>query len=141
MHDNFNYVKKGYDPISVDAYVDSMEASLKAYTEKEATINKAIISAQASADILINNAQNTADNIILNAKTQARDMLKNYEGQVSDLMKLLNTQRHFLKNFQQEYNMLVSKYLRDIGDTDIAILYNTIDNMEENLRNFLAGEQ
>ena len=51
-------------------------------------------------------------------------------------MKLLDTQRQFLKNFQQDYNTLVSKYLRDIGDTDIAILYNTIDDMEENLRNF-----
>lgn len=96
MHDRFNIVKKGYDPVSVDSYVDYMESALKNYTEKETMISQAILSAQASASRIVEDAKKTADDMVrdahrdtddavINAKRDAEIIVSNAQKQAEEI--------------------------------------------------------
>ncbi|MCL2356384.1 MAG: DivIVA domain-containing protein [Defluviitaleaceae bacterium] len=157
MPDKFNYVKKGYDPETVDDYVDSTEQILREYRERETLIKNAIINAQAhaneilqhaqkTADSIIHEAENsakaaqaTADGIINEAKRQAHSMQFDADRQLIDFTRSLSSQRRFLHRFMQDYNAFMGKYVKLIDGNDFAILNDKFDEMEESFRNFTTG--
>jgi len=125
MPDKFAYVKKGYDPQAVDMYIDALEIELKGHKEKSATINHAIVS-----------AQQAADTIIKNAKNQGRTMKANTAKQIEDLTLAVASQKQWVSDFLEEYNAVVTKYLRPANSEDFAAVNEKIDSLEGFLRSF-----
>lgn len=125
MPDKFNSVKKGYDPAAVDLYIEELENELKRYKEKDDVIRNAIIS-----------AQQAADNIILNAKNQGRTIKENSAKQLEDICLALNAQKQILKNFTEEYQAIMTKYLSPVNNADFNTLNLKIEQMEKYLKNF-----
>lgn len=127
--EQFSIIKRGYDPDEVDKYVATLEQVIKSYKDKDNAIKNAIISAQLAADNMIKNAQMQADE---------------YKGQISrELVKIreeLGRQRMRIQAFQDVYSGLIRKYLHEFNDSDMADLFNRIDDVERTL-DVLMGDE
>jgi DivIVA domain-containing protein len=124
----FSYVKRGYNPAEVDAYVSTLEQVIKSYKDKDNAIKNAIISAQVAAD-----------NITKNAYMQAEEYKQRIHRQLRSVKESAVMQRARAKAFQDMYAGLVKKYLHEIGDNEMTELYEQIDSLEamiDDLRNF-----
>ena len=122
MPDRFSYIKKGYAPEEVDAYVSQLEEIIKSYRQKEKAINNAIISAQTSAD-----------NIIIDAEDRASKILSEAEKKLDQIRDLLALQKNIINSFYNDYMQLVKKYLLDFNKNDISKIFNKIDSIEEKI--------
>lgn len=123
MPNRFAYIKRGYDPDEVDAKIDSLEDIIKGYRDKDAAIKNAILSAQIAAD-----------NIIQNAKNQAAEIRTAAVEQIKDIQLSVVTQKDMLAQFQNEYNILAKKYLKDVNEEDIKVVAGKIDALEKHLQ-------
>ena len=120
MPDKFGYIKNGYNPSEVDDYVNALENVIKSYKEKDSAIKNAIISAQMAAD-----------NIIKNAEIEAHQIkAKTVEG-LKAISESLDKQKNLLKNFQNEYDVMVGKYLRNINESELVSIYSAVTEFEE----------
>jgi len=120
MADRFMIVKKGYDPAEVDAYIETLEQIIQSYKEKDSAIKNAIISAQIAAD-----------NIIRNAHFQVSETRSKTLSQVSFITESISAQRTRVKEFQDEYNKLIRKYITEFNDDDINNIYEKISELEQ----------
>jgi len=120
MADRFMVVKKGYDTSEVDAYIDTLEQIVQSYKEKDNAIKNAIISAQIAAD-----------NIIRNAHLQVSETRSKTLSQVNHITSSISAQRNKVKDFQDEYNRLIRKYLTEFNDDDINSIYEKIGELEQ----------
>lgn len=119
MSDRFTIVKKGYEPAEVNKYIDELELVIKNYKEKDAAINNALISAQMTAGSIINEANENAGAI----KTDVVDKLDAVAGSVAQ-------QKRMVKDFQDDYNRMVNKYLHAVNEGEILDLYSRINELE-----------
>jgi len=122
MPGKFNYIKNGYNPDEVDSYVDSLENVLKSYKEKDSAIKNAIISAQVAAE-----------NIIRNAELEAQDMKRKAVYELQAISDSIARQKEQIKNFQNDYNLMLGKYLKTIEENDVASVYSSVNEMENYL--------
>ncbi len=119
----FSYVRKGgYDPEEVDRYIETLENTIKEYREIDTAIKNAIISAQIAADNIVKNATKESN------KTKAILVL-----QLDDIIKSITNQKMVIADFQEEYNLLMKKYLHNFNEHDIMEMYSKIDEMEQYL--------
>lgn len=120
MKPNFPIVKKGYDPDAVDAYIAELEKELKGFREREAAINSAII-----------NSQIAADNIVKNANLEsASNKIKTVE-LLDSVNKSLSTQKQLLSSFKSDYEILIKRYLIDLGEAEYNASNEKIDAVNE----------
>jgi len=122
MPDKFGYAKQGYNPTEVDSYVDSLETVIKSYKEKDSAIKNAIISAQIAAE-----------NIIKNAELEAQDMKTKTLQELKTVSESIAKQRDYIKNFQNDYNLLLGKYLKNFDENDFTGVYSSVNEMENYL--------
>ncbi len=120
MEEKFNYVKRGYDPTEVDYYISTLESVLKGYKEKDNAIKNAIINAQIAADNIIKNAEIEADKI----KGRAVNML----GEINNT---LAQYRIIVKDFHDDYNLMIQKYIHQFNDSEILKIYSKINELED----------
>lgn len=120
MEEKFNYAKKGYDTAEVNNYIAQLEAVVNSYREKDTAIKNALISAQMAADNIIKNAELEADKI----KGKAVSLLDGIINSIGD-------QKQFVKEFQEEYNVIINKYVRQYNDAEILKLYSKISELED----------
>jgi len=119
MTERFSIVKKGYDPMEVDSYVETIEEVLKSYKDKDAAIKNALVNAQIAADNVMKNAEIEADRI------QGRAIKF-----MDDLVDIVYNQRQMLKAFQDEYSRMMQKYLGGLGEREIMAAYAKLDELE-----------
>ncbi|MCL2616988.1 MAG: DivIVA domain-containing protein [Defluviitaleaceae bacterium] len=124
MEKLFNIVKRGYDQEEVDNYIHTLETLIKSYKDKDDTIKNAIINAQIAADNIIKNAEIEGDRI----KKRAIRLL-------SEIQASVETQKRITRDFQEEYNRLTTKYLQNIGNTEIEKVLGKITELEEYVAN------
>lgn len=120
----FTIVKRGYSPEEVENYIGNLERIIQDYKEKDSSITNAIINAQVAADNIIRNAEAASDEI--------REMT------ISNLDNVYNSiekQKQIVKDFQEQYYELVSKYLKDIQTTDFLDIFSSINELE----NYMAS--
>lgn len=122
MLDKFSYVKRGYDPTQVDAYIGKMEEILKSYKQKDNAINNAIVSAQVAAD-----------NIICKANVKANQMLSQTKEKLEQMQSILAQQKNIIDSFNNDYKALVRKYLSNIDENDVFKMYSKINSLEEKI--------
>ena len=122
MEKLFNIVRKGYDQDEVDSYIQSLEAVIKSYKDKDDTIKNAII-----------NAQISADNIIKNSEIEADRISKRAVRLVNEIHVSISSQKQIVHSFQEEYNRLVSKYLQNIGSSEVEKVLGKIAELEQYL--------
>ena len=122
MPTSFSYVKKGYNPVEVDNYIETLENVVKSYKEKDSAIKNAII-----------NAQIAADNIIRDAERKSNDMSVQAIKKVDLIRTSISTQRSLVKSFQDDYNALVGKYVSNFEQKDVLPVYASISELEEYL--------
>jgi len=122
MPDRFGFSKQGYNPAEVDSYVDSLENVIKSYKEKDSAIKNAIISAQVAAE-----------NIIKNAELESQELKKKTLSDLKFISDSIDRQKDHLKNFQNDYNLMLGKYLRPLEETDLINVYSTVNEMENYL--------
>ena len=122
MPDKFAYVKQGYNPSEVDSYVDSLETVIKSYKEKDSAIKNAIVSAQVAAE-----------NIIKNAELEAQEMKSKTLLELKAISDSIAKQREYIKDFQNDYNQMLSKYLRSFDEADLINVYSSVNEMENYL--------
>lgn len=120
----FTIVKRGYSPEEVENYIGNLERIIQDYKEKDSSITNAIINAQVAADNIIRNAELASDEI--------RELT------ISNLDNVYNSiekQKEIVKEFQEQYYDLVSKYLKDIQTTDFLDIFSSINELE----NYMAS--
>jgi len=125
MSERFVLVKRGYDTEAVERYIATLEAQIDSYREKDKAINNAIVS-----------AQQAADSIVVNAKNQGRTIRENTIKQLTDIALSIGTQKQLLEDFQNEYNTIVSKYLKLTDNEDFKAISAKIDALESYLADF-----
>lgn len=118
--ESFSYVKRGYNPEEVDAYISTLEQVIKSYKDKDNAIKNAIISAQVAAD-----------NIMKNARLQADDYKSKIKKQLKVVTEGVEVQRVRLQAFQDVYSNMLRKYLREIDEHDMADLYGRLNEVEQ----------
>ena len=125
----FSYVKRGYNPEEVNAYINTLEQVIKSYKDKDNAIKNAIISAQVAAD-----------NIIKNAQAQAGEYKTILRKQLQTVRQSIEKQRAEVSLFQDTYNVMLRKYLKNIesGDFDgleqqLTNLQNSIDGLDKDV--------
>jgi len=121
--EQFSYVRKGYNPEEVDRYVSTLEQVILSYKEKDNAIKNALISAEIAAD-----------NVIKNARLQADDYRGKIIRQLSTIMDSVERQRQWLRQFQDEYNELVQRYLRSMDGRELNDLHARLDEMDALIR-------
>ena len=152
MNGRFGIVRKGYAPEEVDAYLDTvrdyltklearqrssqeeidrLNKTLDEYRHKEASINSALVNSQISADSIMMNARNAADNIVKNAKNEAEITKEAINRLLSDIIVSLYPHRRAMQNFRNDYEALVSEYLKPIKDQDFDSVMDRIDSLEK----------
>ena len=120
MSDRFAVVKRGYDISEVDQYITQLETVIRSYKEKDNAINSALISAQMTATNIINEAHKNAGFL----KTGAVAKLDAITASIS-------VQKRLVKEFQDDYNRLAKKYLKEFNDSDVLSVYSKIQELEE----------
>jgi len=133
MPDRFGYVKQGYSPAEVDSYVDSLENVIKSYKEKDSAIKNAIISAQVAAE-----------NIIKNAELEAQEMKRKTMSDLKFISDSIVKQKEHIKNFQNDYSAMFSKYMKKFDEGDLINVYSAVNEMESylfSLKRQLADEE
>ncbi len=129
----FSIVKKGYDQDEVQAYINKLEEVIKSYKEKDLAIKNAIVSAQVAADNIVKNAELEA----MSRKYKTMEILNAMHADIS-------RQKAIIKTFQADYNNLIKKYLVDFNDVEFLAIFNTLNDLEENLvssTNKLSGKK
>lgn len=127
MPTSFTYVKKGYNPVEVDNYIETLENIVKGYKEKDAAIKNAIVNAQIAADKIVSDAEKKAENIADEAVTKVKLIRSSVE-----------KQRILLKNFQDDYNALINRYVHDFEQRDVAPVASGIDELERYLDTLIS---
>lgn len=122
MINDFPIVKKGYDPYTVETYLTNLQETLKNYQQKDNVINNAIVSAQIAAD-----------NIIHEANVKSAKMLADTEAKLEQMQNLLSAQANIIKNFENDYNELVKKYLTNFDGNDVLKIFSKINNIGEKI--------
>lgn len=120
MEEKFNYVKRGYDPDEVNTYIDTLEKVLTSYKEKDNAIKNALINAQIAAENIVKNAELEADKIV----AKALQLIDTINGSLQE-------QKQYVQAFQDEYNLLIGKYLHNINDADIQKINARINELED----------
>lgn len=120
MEKLFNIVKKGYEQVEVDKYIETLEAMIKSYKEKDESIKNAII-----------NAQIAADNIVKNAELEAEKIKFRAIKALNEIQTSISAQKDITKDFQTEYNRLTNKYLHSIGNSEIDNVFSKIGDLED----------
>ena len=129
MSERFTIVKRGgYDVSEVEQYITQLEAVIRGYKEKDNAINSALISAQITANNIINEAHKNASVMKVGAIAK-----------LDAIIASISVQKRMVKEFQDDYNRLVSKYLREISEAETLSLYSKIQDLEEYI-NGLASE-
>ncbi len=129
----FSIVKKGYDQEEVDAYINKLEEVIKSYKEKDLAIKNAIVSAQVAADNIVKNAELES----MSRKYKTMEILNAMHADIT-------RQKSIIKTFQSDYNNLIRKYLVDFNDIEFLSIFNTLNQLEENLvssTNKLSGKK
>ena len=121
--ESFTIVKRGYNPQEVDEYIETLEQVIKSYKDKDNAIKNAIISAQVAAD-----------NILRNTHFEAAEYKSRTLAQLRYIYDSIEIQRSHLQAFTDDYNNLVNKYLRNMEESDIRLIYERIDELEMYLR-------
>lgn len=119
MEEKFNIIKKGYDPVEVNKYIDELETVIISYKEKDAAIKNAIISAQVVADVIIERAEADAAGIRVEA-VRFLDMA----------FDVIADNRHYINSFRQDYNALISKYTCPFDDDEAIRIIAESDEVE-----------
>lgn len=120
MPNRFNVEKKGgYDIDEVDEYIEKLESVVKSYKDKDSAIKNAILSAQVAAD-----------SIIRNAKNRSYEMKENSVKKIQDIVASVAVQKKMLKDFQEEYNRQIAKYVHDVNEKDFAAIAKKIEALE-----------
>ena len=130
--DMFSYVKRGYNPEEVDAYISTLEQVVKSYKDKDNAIKNAIISAQVAAD-----------NIVRNAQAQASEYKNTIMQNLQMAQRSINMRRLELKAFQDAYDNLLTKYVKEFDEHEIRNIHNhlnSIENAIQELSNSMAME-
>jgi len=117
--EQFTLVKRGYDPTEVDKYIDTLEQVIKSYKDKDNAIKNAIISAQMAAD-----------NMVKNAKLQADDYKAQIVKELGKVREDIDRQRMRMQAFQDVYNGLIRKYLKELDGDDISQLFTRLDDID-----------
>ncbi len=120
----FSVVKRGYDPDEVNEYINKLEDIIKSYKEKDTAIKNAIVSAQVAADNIIKNAELEA----MSRKYKTIEVLNTIQNDITK-------KKSILKTFQEDYNNLIRKYLTDFNDVEFLSLFNSLNELEENIAN------
>jgi cell division septum initiation protein DivIVA len=118
----FNIVKKGYDPLEVDNHIAQLEKQISEFKEKEEAITNAMI-----------NSQVAANNIIKNAEMAAEDMHEDIVKAVNNIFDSIENQKGLVKSFQEDYEKLVSKYLKETEGKDFLDIYTSLNELENYL--------
>lgn len=122
MQPSFTLVKKGYDPIEVDEYINKLEATIREYKEKDNAIRDAFV-----------NAQIAADNLVKEAEIKSQDMLHDASLKLNDMRNLLETQTKITKEFEDDYKALVNKYIKEFNSQDAFKIYSQINDLENKI--------
>jgi len=120
MSERFTVVKRGYDISEVDQYITQLETVIRSYKEKDSAINNALISAQIAANNIINEANRNAGSMKVGAIAK-----------LDAITASIAVQKRMVKEFQDDYNRFVNKYLKEINESDILSLYSKIQDLEE----------
>jgi len=129
MSEKFTIVKRGYDISEVDQYITQLETVIRGYKEKDNAINNALVSAQI-----------TAGNIIKDANESASSMKSEAIAKLDAITASITVQKRMVKEFQDEYNTLVHKYLQEINETEILGLYSRVQDLEEYIDGLAADD-
>lgn len=121
--ESFSIVKRGYNPQEVDEYIETLEQVIKSYKDKDNAIKNAIISAQVAAD-----------NIMKNTHLEATEYKTRTLAQLRHVYDSVETQRSRLQAFQDDYNDMLRKYLQPFNESDLALVYDRIEELEKYLR-------
>jgi len=121
--ESFSIVKRGYNPQEVDEYIETLEQVIKSYKDKDNAIKNAIISAQVAAD-----------NILKNAHLEVVEYKQRTLSQLRYIYDSIEVQRSRMQSFQEDYNNMIRKYLRSFDESDAAVIYDRIDDLEKYLR-------
>ena len=113
--------------MEVDQYITQLEAVIRSYKEKDSAINNALISAQIMANNIINDANKNAGVMKVGAVTK-----------LDAIIASIAVQKRMVKDFHDDYNRLVSKYLTEFNDSDILNLYSRIHDLEEYMLSLAA---
>lgn len=122
MFNDFPIVKKGYDPHAVEAHISLLQKKIESYQQKDNVINNAIVSAQIAAD-----------NIIHEAHIKSEKILADTESKLKQMKNLLANQENIIKNFENDYNELVKKYLPNFDGNDVLKIFSKINNIGEKI--------
>jgi len=140
MSEQFSIVKKGYDPAQVDWHLSTLNKELEEYRSKDAAISAAFLSAQIAADEIRQRAERAAEMIMQNARGLSSRLNEKSADQVATIILSVRAHREQLKDFKNDYNALVGKYLTKIEDSDIAAAEMKAIELEGYLQKFLDTE-
>ena len=132
MPDKFGYSKQGYNIPEVDSYVDQLENVIKSYKEKDSAIKNAIVSAQVAAE-----------NIVKNAELEAQEMKRKTLADLKTITDSLERQKESIKSFQNDYNVMLGKYLKNFEESDLISVFSAVNEMENylfTLKKDISGE-
>ena len=125
--EQFNFVKKGYDPQQVDEYVATLNQVIKSYKDKDNAIKNAIISAQIAAD-----------NITKNAHLEIAEYKSHATAHLRRVYEALEGQKTRIQSFQHDYNAMVRKYLNAFDESDLAEIFERIEELERYINELQA---
>lgn len=124
--------KGGYEPIEVDAYINSLEQQLKEYENKASAINKAIISAQMASDKMIKQANEETAAVIKKANEESSVVLKKANEEAAEILRKANEEKNKIMAEAQK----CSAALAENADKQIQDIKNTIAQQKTLINNF-----
>ncbi|MDR3091409.1 MAG: DivIVA domain-containing protein [Clostridiales bacterium] len=120
MPNKFNYVKRGYDPAEVDAYISSLEEVLRSYKDKDSAIKNAIISAQLAAE-----------EIKRGARVEAEDRKRQAYAKLGALQQSITQQRDLIRSFEGKFSALLAEFAESAKKHDFSEVYAQVDSIEQ----------
>lgn len=147
----FKIVRKGYDRLEVDKYIDDLNSRLQQLTDKEYYINKAIVTAEQTAAGIINKAEEEKEEILKTAKEEADRIVtlsnnqsdkllsktnnqlalihQRESNKLEDLKIFINDQISYLNSFKEDYALLAKKYFETPNNEEFNRVVEGLNNI------------
>ncbi|MFV0520773.1 MAG: hypothetical protein ACK5LY_10985 [Lachnospirales bacterium] len=152
MRPEFNLIKKGYNPIEVDEYIQELENVIKSYKDKDNAIKNALINAEIASDNIIKNAKLNAAQIKYEAEETANKLKNSTQAEhtkilagansaLDSIVLSVNEQKNLLFSFQKEYENILNKYVSTIQSEEYKQAFDKLNTLEARILNLKVKEQ
>ncbi len=127
MQYEFAVVRKGYDKVQVEEYINELLATIEGYKIKDEQTRNLVQLAEDKAKKIVDDAKEEA---VRAAKEEADKIIDGAYSKLYSIQETMQEQRTLLNEFRTDYNRFILKYVNEVNKRNFVQLQTSVDDIE-----------